>query len=316
MEAVGRLTGGIAHDFNNLLTAIIGNLDLALRRIDGQERVRGWLSQLPPGRRPRRDAGAAPARVLAPASARGEVGRHQPAGAEHVRAARPHDRRDGRDRNGAGRRTVERRDRPEPARERHRQSRRQRARRDGGRRQPHHRDRELPSRRALCRAGGRRHRARAIRHGGGERFRRRHDARGDEPRVRAVLHDQAVRRRHRASGSSQVYGFAKQSGGHIRIYSEVGQGTTVKLYFPRFTGADIPVWSAREPRGARAAARRAPRPCSSWRTTRRSTSSPSRRCRSAAIACSRRPTARRRCACSKARRRSTCCSPTWCCRTG
>jgi two-component system NtrC family sensor kinase len=32
MEAVGRLTGGIAHDFNNLLTAIIGNVDLAQRR--------------------------------------------------------------------------------------------------------------------------------------------------------------------------------------------------------------------------------------------------------------------------------------------
>ncbi len=44
MEAVGRLTGGIAHDFNNLLTAIIGNLDLALRRFEGQDRVRGWLS--------------------------------------------------------------------------------------------------------------------------------------------------------------------------------------------------------------------------------------------------------------------------------
>ncbi len=32
MEAVGRLTGGIAHDFNNLLTAIIGNVELGLRR--------------------------------------------------------------------------------------------------------------------------------------------------------------------------------------------------------------------------------------------------------------------------------------------
>jgi two-component system NtrC family sensor kinase len=48
-------------------------------------------------------------------------------------------------------------------------------------------------------------------------------------------------------GLSQVYGFAKQSGGHIRIYSEVGQGTTVKLYFPRLTGRpEMPVWSARE----------------------------------------------------------------------
>ena len=36
MEAVGRLTGGIAHDFNNLLTAILGNIDLALRRLKGE----------------------------------------------------------------------------------------------------------------------------------------------------------------------------------------------------------------------------------------------------------------------------------------
>ena len=34
MEAVGRLTGGIAHDFNNLLTAIGGNIDLAARRLN------------------------------------------------------------------------------------------------------------------------------------------------------------------------------------------------------------------------------------------------------------------------------------------
>jgi signal transduction histidine kinase len=40
-------------------------------------------------------------------------------------------------------------------------------------------------------------------------------------------------------GLSQVYGFAKQSGGNVKIYSEVGQGSCVKLYFPRFVGKDV-----------------------------------------------------------------------------
>jgi len=54
-------------------------------------------------------------------------------------------------------------------------------------------------------------------------------------------------------GLSMIYGFSKQSQGHVAIDSEIGKGTTVSLYLPRFRGelpgqADAPVAHARRAR--------------------------------------------------------------------
>ena len=65
-------------------------------------------------------------------------------------------------------------------------------------------------------------------------------------------------------GLSQVYGFVKQSGGHVKIYSEPGQGTTVKIYLPRVHRAATAV-AEQEPPPAGCA--RQTKPCWWSRTT-------------------------------------------------
>ena len=43
MEAMGQLTGGIAHDFNNLLAAVLGNLELSIKRLPDDPRLRRYI---------------------------------------------------------------------------------------------------------------------------------------------------------------------------------------------------------------------------------------------------------------------------------
>ncbi|MEH3118324.1 MAG: PAS domain S-box protein [Methylorubrum populi] len=63
---------------------------------------------------------------------------------------------------------------------------------------------------------------------------------GMSPDVRAKAFDPFFTTKPTGQGTglglSMIYGFAKQSGGQVRIYSEVGQGTTVCVYLPRFHG--------------------------------------------------------------------------------
>jgi PAS domain S-box-containing protein len=54
-------------------------------------------------------------------------------------------------------------------------------------------------------------------------------------------------------GLSMIYGFARQSGGQVRIYSELGQGTTICIYLPRYAG-DAPLVDEEEAIAAAAAA--------------------------------------------------------------
>jgi signal transduction histidine kinase/DNA-binding response OmpR family regulator/PAS domain-containing protein len=65
---------------------------------------------------------------------------------------------------------------------------------------------------------------------------------GMTPEVQAMVFEPFFSTKAEGKGSglglSMVYGFVKQSGGHVKIYSEVGQGTTVKMYLPRANSAE------------------------------------------------------------------------------
>jgi len=247
MEAVGRLTGGIAHDFNNLLTAILGNVDLALRRVaDGDDRVKRLLGS---ARLASERAATLVQRLLAysrqhPLEVKAvDVNKLVQGMSELLRrtigetitvetvlagglwrtAIDPNQLE-----NAILNLAINARD----------------AMPEGGRLTIETSNTYLDEEYVIEHAG-------EIAHGqyiliavtdSGTGMTKDVIERAFEPFFTTKPTGVGT-----GLGLSMVYGFVKQSGGHIKIYSEPGEGTSIKLYFPRLSdNSDLPVWQPAE----------------------------------------------------------------------
>ena len=232
MEAVGQLTGGIAHDFNNMLAVVIGSLDLMSRRLGpGDERYRRYIDAATEGaeraavltqrllafsrQQPLRPQAVDINKLVAGMSEliRGSTGSH--IGLETVLSA------------GAWRTHVD----PNQlesvilnlavnARD---------AMPDGGRLTLETQNAHIDARYAAAHIG--------VPPGHYVLLAVSDTGTGMTETVIAKAFDPFFTTKDVGKGTglglSQVYGYVKQSGGHVKIYSEPGEGTTVKVYLPR-----------------------------------------------------------------------------------
>ena len=242
MEAIGQLTGGIAHDFNNMLAVVLGNIDLAKRRLaKGMTNIDQYLTGAHEGGK---RAAALTQRLLAfarqqplapePADANklvGHVGIAAPNLGEPVRIetvltsglwrvhADPNQLE-----NAILNLAVNARD----------------AMPDGGKLTIETLNAQLDDHYAAGHAG--------IAAGQYVMIAVTDTGTGMNREVIAKAFDPFFTTKKSGVGTglglSQVYGFVKQSGGHVKIYSEAGDGTTIKIYLPRYFGAAEPVRAA------------------------------------------------------------------------
>ncbi len=229
MEAVGQLTGGIAHDFNNLLTVISGNLEMIERRLT-DDRARALLRE---AQSAAEDGAKLTAQLLA-------FGRKQPLNAKRADIGQLVSRFSDLLRRALGE-TIELRmivsGSPGPALV------------DASQLQNALLNLALNARDAMPRGGRLTVEISAAKLDS--------DYASMYPEVRTgsyvlisitdtgVGMSSEVRKRAfepffttkgvgagTGLGLSMVYGFTKQSGGHVQLYSEVGQGTSVRLFLP------------------------------------------------------------------------------------
>ncbi len=234
MDSLGQLTGGIAHDFNNMLAIIIGSLDMAQRRLNGSEHPK-LATNLENAAQGAQRASLLTARLLA-------FSRQQALAPQAVDANRLVS-----DMSDMLRRTIGEQFRLECVLA-------------GGLWQAFVDPAQLEhcllnlavNARDAMPEGGRL----TIETANAEldfRYVRQHDdveegqyvlicvsdtGHGMPPEVIERAFDPFYTTKGVGKGTglglSQVYGFVKQSSGHVKIYSEVDQGTTVKIYLPRY----------------------------------------------------------------------------------
>ena len=245
MESIGQLTGGIAHDFNNMLAIVIGSLDMARRRIDTDtDRARTYIDNAEEGAK---RAAQLTARLLA-------FSRQQPLQPEPLDVNKLVG-----DTSELMRRTIGEQVRLETVLA----GGLWRANADRGQLENAILNLAVNARDAMAEGQGKITLETANTHLDEEYARGHAEVKagqyvvicvtdtgtGMPPGVIERAFDPFFTTKAVGKGTglglSQVFGFVKQSGGHVKIYSEEGVGTTVKLYLPRWFGPEVAVVSGR-----------------------------------------------------------------------